>query len=541
MAAQTGAGVVWAARGRGEEPPAENTTLKFQKTLYVHKSEKGKIFAETRKITSGDTIWRVLREEYGVSEEVMVSLVDVFREVNPGVNPNNLTAGQVVRVPFKIESDAGAPPAPPAPAGDYIVRPGDTLWKVLKNVYGVKKDEMKKVMAVVASANPGVKDINRLWVGQVLVIPAAHQEKSRPASDVETKEEEKKSGVPAYFTSVLEVLEKLSCRIDRTGETFIPVERGKSLRLAASEFPIVESPTGKKVVLDPTERLSPALRNSLARTWDYATVQSARADAQEYLDVLIPALGFYEAARSTRQIPLADGAMLSANVLWSVAPVQRDLWDGRIHLLFPKGMGVDPDLAALAREKGFITHRLSTDQEKDEAKPEPRVVGEIDLSDPVEGAAKFLIMAGILAETGRELPCRLDGGVTYNVETKLSFEVGGVTYAVPPESPARAESILSRAGYLTFTIPGGAPPLERLKDLLQLAGIPHKREEVVALPGGGFSARVEALVIDSPALSASVGGREAGIKRPVLVTPATLDSRVAGAFAASGYLPVKLR
>ncbi len=117
LGAYLGTGAAWAAKSTKEEPPADNTTLKFQKTLYVHKTEKGKIFAETRKITSGDTIWRILREEYGVSEEVMVSLVDVFREVNPGINPNNLSAGQVVRVPFKIESDAGAqiPPALPHP------------------------------------------------------------------------------------------------------------------------------------------------------------------------------------------------------------------------------------------------------------------------------------------------------------------------------------------------------------------------------------------------------------------------------------------
>lgn len=542
------AGLAVAAKpGGDEQPPPDNTTLKFQKTLYVHKAEKGKIFAETRKIAQGDTIWRILREEYGVSEEVMVSLVDVFREVNPGVNPNNLTAGQVVRVPFKIESAPGAVPvsAPQTP-GNYVVRPGDTLWKVLKNVYGVKKEDMNRVMSRVVSANKGVKDMNRLWVGQVLVMPTElKQEQPKTAAPETPPEAEKKVGVPDYVQSVISLLETMGCKVDRTGETYIPVERGRSLRLPASEFPIVSGPGGKKAVLDPGERISPAMKNSLQSTWGYATVQSAKADVSEYLAALIPALGFFEAEEGARSIPLGEGAMLSALTDWSVAPTQKDLWEGRIHLLFAKGRAVDPRLAEIVRAKGFISHQLATDRENAAAPPgrtlNPAV---IDFSDPVKGAAEFLNLLGIRAGTNREVDCRLESGVTYKVKTLLDFEYGGQRYAVAPPSPAKAESILTRSGYFTFSMAPGVRPSARLGDILTLAGIPRTTGEIEAPKTGGLRLVAYGLTVRNDFLADALYPPASGQslnRPPVFLTEAEIDPALAQIIAESGYLPVRLK
>ena len=533
-------------RAETEPPPADNTTLKFKKTLYVHKTENGKIFAETRKITSGDTIWRILREEYRVSEDLMVTLVDVFSEVNPGVNPNNLTAGQVVRVPFKIESSPGALPSPPKPADNYVVRPGDTLWKILKNVYGVKKEEMGKVMTLVSNANQGVKDINRLWVGQVIVMPAEVTSGAKKESVPQTPPDtEKKVGVPEYFTSVLNLLYAMGCTVDRSGETYIPVERGKTLRLQASDFPIVSGPGGKKVVLDPTERLSLAMRNALRSSWGYATLSSARADAGEYLSNLIPDLGFFEASQGGRSIPLGHGAMLTAQTSWSIVPTQKDLWVGRIHLLFPMGLAVDPQLASLALEKGFISHRIGTDQEgwRKIAAGEEKAAS-LDFSDPVEGTAHLLELIGIHANRDKEVDCRLDGGVTYRVRALLAFEYNKLSYAVPPAVPARAESLLTRSGYFTLPMDPKTPPMARIRDLFALLGIANRPEEVKAPATGALVARVEGLLIDNAFLADALyppAPGQMGPRPPVLFTDAELEPRVVSALFRSGFLPVILK
>ena len=48
---------------RSEPPPSDNTRLSFKKTLFVHNTKDMKIFAETRKIQAGDSLWKILKKK----------------------------------------------------------------------------------------------------------------------------------------------------------------------------------------------------------------------------------------------------------------------------------------------------------------------------------------------------------------------------------------------------------------------------------------------------------------------------------------------
>jgi len=84
--------------------------------------------------------------------------VETYREVNPGLDPNMLRIGQVIRVPFKVESEVEPPAAAQAPEGTHLVRSGDTLWKVLRDEYGVKREAMAEAIRTVKNANPDLRD-----------------------------------------------------------------------------------------------------------------------------------------------------------------------------------------------------------------------------------------------------------------------------------------------------------------------------------------------------------------------------------------------
>lgn len=533
---------------KGEEEPPENTTLKFKKTLYVHKWEKGKIFTETRKLESGDTIWRILKDEYGVSEELMVTLVDLFREVNPGLNPNKLTAGQIVRVPFKLESELGTPPppAPPkAPSPDYSVRPGDTLWKILKNVYGVKKEEMAAATAKVVSANKGVKDINRLWVGQVLVIPdevARNVPKPPEPEPRPVPKEEAKPGVPEYFSSMFDLLAELGCSVDREGDTYVPVERGRTVKLNAREFPIIIGPSGKKLIADMGSRLDEGVKKTLETSWGYTVVRTAMPSVEEGLKALLPHLGFYEIKEGPRSININEGVSLFAQTIWSVAAKPGDVWEGRMHLIFPKGAAVDPVLAKLAAEKGFATHTLETDREASKEPTQAAVnIPVLDFADPVKGLADFLGLSGIHAITDADVELKLDGGVTYRMRIPLHFRHGNMNYAISPATPARAESLLLRAGFFTLPKEGTGGALGKIKDVAALLAIPHTAGEIEVPAAEALKLRIHGVKIDDSFLADALypprpGDR--GKRPPVFITGPALDPRFAALLVRSGYLPV---
>lgn len=91
------------------------------------------------------------------------SSVAVIAQANNIVNPNLIYVGQRLIIP---DATGGVPaPAPqpiPQPAGVYVVKPGDTLFRIAV-MHGV-------TVPALAVAN-GLTNLNLIYVGQVLLIP----------------------------------------------------------------------------------------------------------------------------------------------------------------------------------------------------------------------------------------------------------------------------------------------------------------------------------------------------------------------------------
>jgi nucleoid-associated protein YgaU len=58
-------------------------------------------------------------------------------------------------------------PSPSMPQ-EVVVKPGDTLMKIIKQNYG---NYRKEILLKVLSKNPEIRDINRINVGQVIKLP----------------------------------------------------------------------------------------------------------------------------------------------------------------------------------------------------------------------------------------------------------------------------------------------------------------------------------------------------------------------------------
>ena len=100
-------------------------------------------------IKPGDTLYRIARF-------FRVSLDDLI-EANPGIDPNRIFVGQVICVPL-----ATPPVTCPEGQGDYIVKPGDTFYRISQR-YNVPLQSL-------LNANPGINP-QALLVGQIICIP----------------------------------------------------------------------------------------------------------------------------------------------------------------------------------------------------------------------------------------------------------------------------------------------------------------------------------------------------------------------------------
>ncbi|MDF1554787.1 MAG: LysM domain-containing protein [Deferrisomatales bacterium] len=516
-----------------EAPPSQGSQLQFQKTLFVRQIAGTKVFAESHEVVRGDTLWRLLTEEYGISADVAPTFIAAFRQVNPEIDPDRLRPGSVVRVPFKVEERL-AGPAAEAAAAAHVVQPGESLWRILTRRFALTRDEMGPALRSIAAANPDLVDLDHLTVGQRIVIPVAIAARGDGTSGTG----DGAGRLPPFHRSVLELLVEMGCTVTETGETFLPLARGRTLRLDAVDFPLITGPGGVAVILDPRSRLAPALVRGVEQAWGYRVVQGVSPDAETQLGRLLPHLGFQEVSEGLRTVAAGAGGSIVALVRWTVLPRTEDLWEGRLHLLFPAGSRLDPALAEVVRHAGFRVHRLG---EEGPSPPATAVVepARLAMDDPAQGAGQLLGLLGVSHRVRPEVECRLAGGVSYRLRPLVTFRHLGLDYAVPPETPAAAESILSRAGYFTVSRLPGARPMNLLTDLLALLGVPHARTTVEVPADGALRMQATGIVLEAPEIGDVLYPtvKPAGKPPRVFLTEARLFDGAVGWFAAQGLLP----
>lgn len=528
-----------AAQGAEEQPPEQNTRLHFQKRLFVHSTNEWKIFAENKVIEKGDTLWKIMVEEYGVSEEALPTLIEAFRDMNPGVRPEMIYAGSELKIPFKVEQKLSTRGGSLPPKGkSHRVEAGESLWKILKKDYGMSDDEIKASLAAVAEANPRVRDLNKIYVGQLLVIPFERK-------DEQGEEDGETEGLPNNFLSVLEVLSELRCSLMTEGETFIPLERGRTVRLDAADFPVVTGPSGKKLILDPDKRLSASLAQSIEKIWGYPVIMGVEGSPGEYLGKILIKLDFHELSHGSRSISLGQGVRMVADVRWSVIPTPEDLWEGKVHLFFPEGKAVDPLLADTAGKAGFAVHLMGAAPRAASAGGEkPDSLNIIRMDDPAEGLGELMRILGVDNNVRPELEVDLGGGVVYEITPEITFSHGGLKYAVAPAEPANAESILLKAGYFTVAWPRDAAATNKVADLLSLLGTAHRKVALELPEGEPLRVKAEGLSISDEAIVARVQGGDgsaAASAGELFITEADITQALAALLADNGYQALVLK
>lgn len=116
-------------------------------------------------VVEGDTLSNISDQYYGTSKKWKS-----IQEANGGVKPEELRVGMKLAIP-QIEGPGIAPPvvpdgpAEPAPAKEYVVQPGDTLYNIATRFLGDGNRYRE-----IEQANPGLK-AESLSVGRKIHIP----------------------------------------------------------------------------------------------------------------------------------------------------------------------------------------------------------------------------------------------------------------------------------------------------------------------------------------------------------------------------------
>jgi len=107
-------------------------------------------------VKRGDSLWKLAEQHlgHGLRWHDLLS-------ANPGIlDPSYIVAGSQIVLPTSISSVRTAT--------KFTVRPGDTLSQIAQSQFG-----RASYTACIAHANPSIYDPNRIYAGQVLLLPAS--------------------------------------------------------------------------------------------------------------------------------------------------------------------------------------------------------------------------------------------------------------------------------------------------------------------------------------------------------------------------------
>ncbi len=301
----------------------EKAQLELRKAVKSRPYQGRPVEGEERVISRGDSLWRILIQEKGLSQKRFGRYVVLIGALNPDIEKLDiLQVGETLFIPispdeilgFRIPTVKSSPKeAPPGQAKIYRVQRADTLYKIIREQLGLA--ELKEIDAAfsrVRDLNPQKKDWDLLLVGESIRLPRPEEKQPSPAPEVEKPAPVPQVAKPAPPPVVVDLeypqkipatenaglLEKilaiLGNEIQREGDEVLTLPEG-TLRIERKAYPVIQnSKLAQRVILDPEGKMPSSLQSRLRDQQVASSVVSLKTGAslQEAVTSLLSNLGF---------------------------------------------------------------------------------------------------------------------------------------------------------------------------------------------------------------------------------------------------------
>jgi len=297
---------------------------------YVVKMDRGRaVLCDPYIVGEEDAVLSVLRQKGELAADNFTEFLHLFKRLNPHIRDlNRIEPGQHLFIPIRR-----LPPGEFSRQQDARVTiPFVTISKVKKRIrahsdtHHIKRGECVSVLVarrfgafgtdayrmgvdLFRRANPGILDINRVFVGQKVYLPrpsiqqepwfTALLDPSGSGMEAETFITLKAEAAPATSggsmtawkkdppTPFSRAAELIDATLIRKGRYFFPAQNGADRELDLSRFPILEMKDGKRVILC-EEKLDDTLLHAIRSHWQDARtlVISKDAPLETVLDAL---------------------------------------------------------------------------------------------------------------------------------------------------------------------------------------------------------------------------------------------------------------
>src|SRR5262245_13720247 len=368
-----------APAGRPEAPE-----ISLRKSVNTRMYQGREIEGEDRQIGRGDSLWRILVEERGVSGKQFQSYVVIIRGLNPQVkNLDVLRVGDKIFIPLRpaqlfengpTEAAVGEKLQPGSGTTiNYRVKAGEHLYQILREQLNLVEDrKVAQYYALVRDLNPERKNWDVLTEGEIIRLPVMGRLREIPASAAAPAP----SGAPvaavearppaiyvprdeaqrmAPIETVVEPTSRPSTSIDRSavlrapanenlpllakvaetigsqlhqnGEEVIDL-KGGAISFDKRSYPVVfDTQLKQRVVLDPEGKIPSSIRTKLADPNIGAPIvpMANGVSIQDAVGQLLAALGYQTLPAGRPVIIQEDGVAFEAKGNWmALAPEENN-------------------------------------------------------------------------------------------------------------------------------------------------------------------------------------------------------------------------
>lgn len=141
-------------------------------TMVKHARRVESLETQRYTVQKGDTLWKIFLRSFEANKEDMPYLYKKFRELNPRVKDlNHIISGQKIVIP-RMPAQGKGSSVKAASADIYVIKQGQHLAMVLREVYGLPDDLIfNEYLNLIKELNPEIEDLNYVEPGQAIRMP----------------------------------------------------------------------------------------------------------------------------------------------------------------------------------------------------------------------------------------------------------------------------------------------------------------------------------------------------------------------------------
>jgi hypothetical protein len=302
-----------------------------------------KVLTETYTVREGDRIWQVFRERGLLKKRNLSELLTMLKELNESLtNLDLIYPGEKIIIPLVISPVEGmltaAAEAAEAPEAtipieslkeldleEYTIVPGDSIIKVIKTQYDIPEEDLYgEYLQAVKRLNPSIKDLDKVYPGQIIRLPIYSPEMIRKPIKKAALSEPEPAAPSIESGGLASQLRELFIEMGEewidSGQHFIPLKSGGQISLAADSYPILNLGNGNRIILDLNHDLPEKMSRLIESSWaNYRIVHLENDDKlRSAVDKILSACGYPQIFRLGEPFEMEGDIALRITADWII-------------------------------------------------------------------------------------------------------------------------------------------------------------------------------------------------------------------------------